>query len=87
MFADLTFQLLERALDECGCDLNAAIKSLHELSLGYAAGNSGSAEKLNANMERGTYNKFSMTDEMERDEMNNLTFVPHLVPPSHVTYL
>ncbi|PSR96024.1 Nucleoprotein like [Actinidia chinensis var. chinensis] len=54
LFPEMDNQLLERALDECGCDLNAAIKSLHELSLGYAAGNSGSAEKLNANMERAT---------------------------------
>ena len=62
MIVDLIFQLLERALDECGYDLNAAIKILHELSLGYAAGNPDSAEKLNANMEKGTYIKVSMTD-------------------------
>ncbi|GFZ07951.1 hypothetical protein Acr_19g0008880 [Actinidia rufa] len=52
LFPDMDNQLLERALDECGYDLNAAIKSLHELSLGYAAGNPDSAEKLNANREK-----------------------------------
>ncbi|XP_057503971.1 uncharacterized protein LOC130787600 [Actinidia eriantha] len=43
-------QLLERALDECGNDINAAIKRLHELSLGYTAGNTNSAEESNANI-------------------------------------
>ncbi|PSS17835.1 Desmoplakin like [Actinidia chinensis var. chinensis] len=47
-------QLLERALDECGNDINAAIKRLHELSLGYTAGNANSAEESNANMEKCT---------------------------------
>ncbi|CAL5440106.1 unnamed protein product [Camellia sinensis] len=53
-FPDMDNQLLERALDECGNDLNAAIKSLHELSLGYAGGNSDSAEESNANMDKGS---------------------------------
>jgi len=52
-------QLLERVLDECGSDLNAAIKSLHELSLGYVAGNSVSAEESNTKVEKGT----AITDE------------------------
>jgi hypothetical protein len=47
-------QLLERALDECGNDLDAAIKSLHELSLKYAEGNSEIAEESNSNMGKGT---------------------------------
>ncbi|KAL6954959.1 hypothetical protein U1Q18_043914 [Sarracenia purpurea var. burkii] len=52
-FPDMNNQLLERALDECGNDLNAAIKSLHDLSLGYAVGNSDSAKESNANMGEG----------------------------------
>ncbi|KAE9453510.1 hypothetical protein C3L33_14569, partial [Rhododendron williamsianum] len=46
--------VLERVLDECGYDLNAAIKSLHELSLGYVGGNSVSAEESNTKVEKGT---------------------------------
>ncbi|KAF7123146.1 hypothetical protein RHSIM_Rhsim12G0190800 [Rhododendron simsii] len=46
--------VLERVLDECGYDLNAAIKSLHELSLGYVGGNIVSAEESNTKVEKGT---------------------------------
>lgn len=38
-----SFQILERALQECGNDLDAAIKSLHGLCLGSADENSGTA--------------------------------------------
>lgn len=51
----MTFQVLERVLDECGYDLNAAIKSLHELSLGYVGGNSVSAEESNTKVEKGIH--------------------------------
>lgn len=53
MLSKMIFQLLERALDECGNDLDAAIKSLHELSLKYAEGNSETAEESNSNMGKG----------------------------------
>ncbi|KAA8541932.1 hypothetical protein F0562_023084 [Nyssa sinensis] len=54
MFPDMDNQLLEKALEECGNDLDSAIKSLHELCLRYAEGNPISAEESNANMEKGT---------------------------------
>ncbi|MCI01905.1 hypothetical protein A2U01_0022934, partial [Trifolium medium] len=37
--------VLERALQECDNDLDAAIKSLNELYLGAAGGNFGTAEE------------------------------------------
>lgn len=49
----IIFQLLERALQECGNDLDAAIKSLRELCLGSDNGVSGTAEELDANVETG----------------------------------
>uniref|UniRef100_A0A5B7AIT8 CUE domain-containing protein n=2 Tax=Davidia involucrata TaxID=16924 RepID=A0A5B7AIT8_DAVIN len=54
IFPDMDTQLLEKALEECGNDLDSAIKSLHELCLGYAEQKLGSAEESNANMEKGT---------------------------------
>lgn len=53
MRSKMIFQLLERALDECGNNLDAAIKGLHELSLKYAEGNSETAEESNSNMGKG----------------------------------
>ncbi|KAL6972865.1 hypothetical protein U1Q18_027040 [Sarracenia purpurea var. burkii] len=53
IFPDMDNQLLERVLIECGNDLNAAIKSLHELSLGRVEGNLDSAEESNVNLEKG----------------------------------
>ncbi|CAK9170938.1 unnamed protein product [Ilex paraguariensis] len=40
LFPDMEKQLLERALEECGGDLDSAIRSLNELRLGSAAGKS-----------------------------------------------
>ncbi|XP_009618265.1 uncharacterized protein [Nicotiana tomentosiformis] len=40
LFPDMDNQLLEKALEESGNDLDAAIRSLHELRLGYADGKS-----------------------------------------------
>ncbi|KAI8018324.1 hypothetical protein LOK49_LG04G02528 [Camellia lanceoleosa] len=54
LVSDMDDQLIEKALNECDNDLDAAIKSLHELSLGYGVGNTDSAEESNANMEKGT---------------------------------
>ncbi|KAK3011825.1 hypothetical protein RJ639_010490 [Escallonia herrerae] len=53
-FPDMETQLLLRALEECGNDLESAIKSLHKLSLGYAEENSGAAPESNGNVEKGT---------------------------------
>lgn len=41
----LSFQVLERALQESDNDLDAAIKSLNELYLGAGGGNYGTAEE------------------------------------------
>lgn len=46
------FQLLERALEECGNDIDAAIKSLRELCLS-AEGNSGPTKNPDATEEKG----------------------------------
>lgn len=50
---DFTFQILERALQECGNDLDVAIKSLHELCLESTQGNLGSPEESDVNVEKG----------------------------------
>ncbi|XP_077237926.1 uncharacterized protein LOC143879433 [Tasmannia lanceolata] len=44
LFPDMDNQLLERALEACGNDLDSAIKSLNELCLGIAERNLGSAD-------------------------------------------
>ncbi|GJZ33075.1 UBA-like protein [Tanacetum coccineum] len=50
LFPNLDNQLLEKALDENGNDLDSAVNSLNELCRGYVKGNSGSAEMSNAGM-------------------------------------
>jgi len=52
LFPYMDNQLLEKALDECDNDLDAAIKRLHDLSLGYGAVNSDSQKEPNATMEK-----------------------------------
>lgn len=47
-------QLLERALEECGNDLDSAIKILNEHSLESAEHNSSSVEEAGLNVEQGT---------------------------------
>lgn len=51
VFPHMELQILERALEECDNDLDAAIKSLHKLCLGSTEGNSGSAEGSDLNAE------------------------------------
>ncbi|KAJ8539227.1 hypothetical protein K7X08_013479 [Anisodus acutangulus] len=51
LFPDMDTQLLEKALEESGDDLDAAIRSLHELCLGNAGGNSDT--KADGEMENG----------------------------------
>lgn len=48
--------LLEKVLDECDNDLDAAIKRLHDLSLGYGQVNSGPPEEPNADVEKAVAN-------------------------------
>ncbi|BFG24695.1 hypothetical protein CerSpe_109690 [Prunus speciosa] len=43
LFPQMDPQVLERALEECGNDIDAAVKMLHELSIGSAEENSASA--------------------------------------------
>lgn len=52
------FQILERALEECGNDLDAAIKRLNELHLGYGEENAVSAEAPNDIAEKGMMSHF-----------------------------
>lgn len=52
------FQILERALEECGNDLDAAIKRLNELHLGYGEENAVSAEQPNDIVEKGMMSPF-----------------------------
>ncbi|XP_061991741.1 uncharacterized protein LOC133709838 [Rosa rugosa] len=47
VFPDMDNQLLERALEECGDDLDSAIRSLNELRLSSAANKSGVASEAN----------------------------------------
>uniref|UniRef100_A0A2N9IJ93 CUE domain-containing protein n=1 Tax=Fagus sylvatica TaxID=28930 RepID=A0A2N9IJ93_FAGSY len=53
VFPHMDIHILDRALQECGNDLDAAIKSLHELCLGSAEGNSVSAEVSDVDVEKG----------------------------------
>ncbi|XP_028766393.1 uncharacterized protein LOC114732203 isoform X2 [Neltuma alba] len=53
VFPHMDDQVLERALQECGNDIDAAIKSLHELCLGSANKNSSAAEESEVDVEIG----------------------------------
>ncbi|GAV75440.1 CUE domain-containing protein [Cephalotus follicularis] len=53
LFPHLDPQVLERALEKCGNDLDSALRSLQELCLGSAENKSGSAEELDSNLEQG----------------------------------
>ncbi|XP_021890073.1 uncharacterized protein LOC110808771, partial [Carica papaya] len=48
IFPLIELQILERALEECGNDLDLAIKSLNDLHFASAEGKSGSAEEFGA---------------------------------------
>nr|GMD35550.1 Biogenesis of lysosome-related organelles complex 1 subunit 6 like [Ipomoea batatas] len=50
-FPDMDSQLIEKALEECGYNLDAAIKSLNEMQLGRAQGKSSADVETNTNMQ------------------------------------
>ncbi|KAK7270658.1 hypothetical protein RJT34_25972 [Clitoria ternatea] len=53
LFPNMDEQVLERALQQCGNDLDAAIKSLHGLCLGSADDSSQTAPQPNPNLDTG----------------------------------
>ncbi|XP_004486658.1 uncharacterized protein [Cicer arietinum] len=55
LFPHMEDQIIERALQECGNDLDAAIKSLHGLCLGSADENSVNVPQLDATVETGVF--------------------------------
>ncbi|KAI4329352.1 hypothetical protein L6164_021624 [Bauhinia variegata] len=54
VFPHMEVQILEKALQECDNDLDAAIESLHGLCLGSADENYGTTEESDANLETGS---------------------------------
>ncbi|KAK4795797.1 hypothetical protein SAY86_028123 [Trapa natans] len=52
LFPHMDAQVLEKALEACGNDIDAAIKSLHELCLGSTEENLGSSEKSVSHVEQ-----------------------------------
>ncbi|KAK1416771.1 hypothetical protein QVD17_25887 [Tagetes erecta] len=53
VFPNMDRKLLEEALEKSGNDLDSAIKSLNELSLGYVNGDSGLPAQSNATIDKG----------------------------------
>ncbi|KAL3511909.1 hypothetical protein ACH5RR_024626 [Cinchona calisaya] len=53
VFPDMDTQILEKALEECGCDLDSAIERLNELRIGFAEGNIGSVVEAPVNTKTG----------------------------------
>lgn len=53
LFPLMDQQLIEQALEECGDDIDAAIKRLHELCLGSSDDNPGSGNDVEAHAEQG----------------------------------
>ncbi|KAI9107555.1 hypothetical protein K1719_021592 [Acacia pycnantha] len=53
VFPHMNDQVLERALQECGNDIDAAVKRLHELCLGSPNENSAASEESEVNVETG----------------------------------
>ena len=50
---NLIFQVLERVLEECGDDIDAAIKRLNEFHIGYGDENAAPAAEPNENVQKG----------------------------------
>ncbi|XP_022153492.1 uncharacterized protein LOC111020986 [Momordica charantia] len=55
LFPHMDHQLLARALEECGNDLDAAIKCLSDLCLGSAAENPGATAEPETNLDQGSF--------------------------------
>ncbi|BFG40137.1 hypothetical protein CerSpe_264110 [Prunus speciosa] len=74
IFPDMDNQLLERALEECGDDLDSAIRSLNELRLSSAAGKSNVASEANVQLQSqgsaATNGEVAVTD--DPSGLNNL---------------
>lgn len=80
----LIFQLLERALEECGDDLDLAIRSLNQLHLGYNDRNLGNASNssdvaLEANIQPQSQGLYFMSTELNL-ALNNYILNALLLP-------
>lgn len=80
----LIFQLLERALEECGDDLDLAIRSLNQLHLGYNDRNLGNASNssdvaLEANIQPQSQGLYFMSTELHL-ALNNYILNALLLP-------
>ncbi|EYU24631.1 hypothetical protein MIMGU_mgv1a009334mg [Erythranthe guttata] len=71
LFPDMEIQLLEKALEDSGNDLNSAINSLNELQLGYLKSNSGLAAEENPDMEKETAPGFVDAVPSEEPQIQN----------------
>ncbi|KAL8099042.1 uncharacterized protein LOC141684190 [Apium graveolens] len=71
VFPHMDNQLLERALEECGFDVESAIKNLRNLCLGYTEGNSESVAKSTPNPETGvaTADGIPVKDNLAQDNL------------------
>lgn len=67
LFPDIESQFLEKALEECGNDLDAAIKRLHELHLSHAQGKSVTAPEADGEMDAGIENTPSVLKNLPAD--------------------
>ncbi|KAK4374722.1 hypothetical protein RND71_005399 [Anisodus tanguticus] len=67
LFPDIDSQLLEKALEECGNDLDAAIKRLHELHLSHTEGESVTASEADGEMNSGIENTASVLNNLPAD--------------------
>ncbi|XP_009786047.1 uncharacterized protein LOC107832637 [Nicotiana tabacum] len=67
LFPDMNSQLLEKALEECGNDLDAAITRLHGLHVRYAEGNLVTASEADGEMDGGTVPTTSVLNDLPAD--------------------
>ncbi|KAM3308084.1 putative protein isoform X1 [Capsicum chacoense] len=65
LFPDIDSQLLEKALEECGNDLDAAVKKLHELHLSHGEGKS--VTEADGEMNDGIKNTASVLNNLPAD--------------------
>ncbi|XP_055832417.1 uncharacterized protein LOC129901298 [Solanum dulcamara] len=67
LFPDIDSQFLEKALEECGNDLDVAIKRLHELHLSHAQGKSVTASEADGKMDGGIENTAFVRNNLPAD--------------------